>query len=63
MNIEWTYCKDRLPTIGKRVLFCADGFVGEGYIDARGEWYRFIDYPLNLVLKAKVDKWMPIPKG
>ena len=58
----WTYCEDGLPVAGERVLFCVDGFVGEGYINKEGVWYRHLDYPLNLVFKKEVIKWMPMPK-
>ena len=63
MELNWIYCEDELPTMGERVLFCVDGFVGEGYINGEGVWFRNMDYPLHLVFDAEVKKWMPMPKG
>jgi hypothetical protein len=57
-----------MPIAGERVLFCIEyennyGFVGEGYIDERGVWYRYTNYPLYKVFDDKgVSKWMSMPK-
>ena len=63
MELQWIKCEDRLPVAGERVLFCLVGFVGEGYIDEKGVWFRISDYPLNKVFAEKVYQWMPLPKA
>lgn len=65
MELEWISCEDKLPITGERVLFClaSNWFVGEGYINEKGVWYRINDYPLNKVFAEQVSKWMPMPKG
>ena len=57
-----------MPKAGERVLFCLESetdeyFVGEGYINKRGVWYRFIDYPLDRIFDVKVERWMCMPEA
>lgn len=63
MKVEWVRCEYKLPVAGERVLFHVDGFVGEGYVNKKGVWYRFSDYPLHLVFGSYPDKWMHLPNG
>lgn len=65
MELNWIYCEDELPRRGEMVLFCIGGNVGEGYLDMKGVWYRYLDYPLHFMYgeDVNVEKWMPMPRG
>ena len=58
----WIPCSERLPDVGKNVLFTTDiygGYVAEGDRRADGKWWQ---YRWNTVLKNEdVVAWMPLP--
>ena len=66
--IEWVSVDKSLPEPGERVLFAAggftgkDGFIGEGFIDNIGIWYRInVNYELKSLF-GEVNYWAKMPE-
>lgn len=63
---EWIKCSERLPEPGLRVLATDGSFVGEAYMSAAGNWYRY-GTPWAVAWKdwskdnTTVTHWMPLP--
>ena len=55
--------KDR-PDPGERVIICVDdAYVGEGYLKADGQWYRYDDLPpVESWMSGKVTAWTHMPE-
>ena len=63
--MTWNRVEVAMPESGERVLFCVrglvSGFVGEGYCDNDGVWYRIVEgYRIDEVL-GRVSEWMTMP--
>lgn len=58
---EWVSVYDRLPEPGERVLATDCGFVGEFYINKRGEWQRYNVNCSELLMALDILYWMPLP--
>lgn len=57
--VGWISVKERLPDAGERVIAKSrSGFVGEGYIAAKGKWFRHYGEPF---LGGEVVEWIPMP--
>ena len=52
---------DRLPEPGERVLATDCGFVGEFYINKRGQWQRYNVNCSELLMALDILYWMPLP--
>lgn len=59
---EWVSVKDRLPEAGERVLATDGAFVGEFYINKRGQWNRYNVNNHDLLMALDILFWMPMPK-
>ena len=60
---EWVSVYDRLPEPGERVLATDCGFVGEFYINKRGEWQRYNVNCFELLMALDILYWMPLPEA
>ena len=58
---EWVSVYDRLPEPGERVLATDCGFVGEFYINERGQWQRYNVNCHALLMALDILYWMPLP--
>jgi hypothetical protein len=59
---EWTSVKDRLPEPGVRVLATDEEFVGEFYINKRGQWQRYNVNDVALLMALDILWWKPLPQ-
>ena len=60
---EWVSVDEKLPEPGKRVLATDCGFVGEFYINERGQWQRYNVNCHALLMALDILYWMPLPKS
>lgn len=60
---EWVSVEERLPEPGERVLATDGGFVGEFYINKRGQWQRYNVNCSELLMALDILYWMPLPKS
>lgn len=58
---EWVSVEERLPEPGERVLATDCGFVGEFYINKRGQWQRYNVNCSELLMALDILYWMPLP--
>lgn len=58
---EWVSVDEKLPEPGKRVLATDCGFVGEFYINERGQWQRYNVNCHALLMALDILYWMPLP--
>lgn len=49
------------PEPGVRVILACDGFIGEGYRNARGAFYRYDAVSWENLLGRRPTLWMPMP--
>ena len=59
---RWIPVAERMPECGKRVLATDGGFVGEFYINKRGQWQRYNVNDYSLLMALDILFWMPIPE-
>lgn len=59
----WVSVEERLPEPGERVLATDCGFVGEFYINKRGQWQRYNVNCSELLMALDILYWMPLPKS
>ena len=59
---RWIPCSERLPEAGKRVLATDGGFVGEMYINRRGQWQRHNVVNHESLMALDILFWMPLPE-
>ena len=59
---EWVSVEERLPEPGERVLATDCGFVGEFYINERGQWQRYNVNCHALLMALDILYWMPLPE-
>lgn len=59
---RWIPVTERLPECGKRVLATDGGFVGEFYINKRGQWQRYNVNDYSLLMALDILFWMPLPE-
>lgn len=66
---EWISVKDRLPTLGEKVIICIDGVVQETIFtfDECDDYYFWAlddidDDPDELPKLQLTDMWMPLPE-
>lgn len=59
---RWIPCSERLPEPGKRVLTTDGCFVGEMYINKRGQWQRYNVANLEDLMALDILWWMPLPE-
>ena len=57
----WVSVEERLPEPGERVLATDCGFVGEFYINERGQWQRYNVNCHALLMALDILYWMPLP--
>ena len=60
---EWVSVEEKLPEPGERVLATDCGFVGEFYINERGQWQRYNVNCHALLMALDILYWMPLPKS
>lgn len=58
---EWVSVDEKLPEPGERVLATDCGFVGEFYINERGQWQRYNVNCHALLMALDILYWMPLP--
>lgn len=58
----WISVSERLPEPGVRVLASDGGFVGEFYINGRGQWRRYNVNDASLLMALDILWWMPLPE-
>lgn len=58
---EWVSVEERLPEPGERVLATDCGFVGEFYINKRGQWQRYNVNCSELLMALDILYWMSLP--
>ena len=58
----WVSVEERLPEPGERVLATDCGFVGEFYINKRGQWQRYNVNCSELLMALDILYWMPLPE-
>jgi len=58
----WISVEDRLPPEGERVLTTDGAFVGEMYINKRGQWQRYNVNDYSLLMALDILWWMPLPE-
>ena len=58
---EWVSVDEKLPEPGERVLATDCGFVGEFYINERGQWQRYNVNCHVLLMALDILYWMPLP--
>lgn len=59
---RWIPVEERLPKCGERVLATDGGFVGEFYINKRGQWKRYNVNDYSLLMALDILWWMPMPE-
>ena len=59
---RWIPVTERMPECGKRVLATDGGFVGEFYINKRGQWKRYNVNDYSLLMALDILFWMPLPE-
>ena len=59
---RWIPVTERLPKCGERVLATDGGFVGEFYINKRGQWKRYNVNDYSLLMALDILWWMPLPE-
>ena len=59
---QWIPVTERLPEPGERVLATDGGFVGELYVNSRGQWKRYNVNDHSLLMALDILWWMPMPK-
>lgn len=59
---EWISVYDKMPKQGERVLATDGGFVGEMYINKRGQWQRYNVNDSSLMMALDILWWMPLPE-
>ena len=59
---QWIPVTDRMPEPGERVLATDGGFVGELYVNSRGQWKRYNVNDHSLLMALDILWWMPMPK-
>ena len=60
---EWVSVDEKFPEPGERVLATDCGFVGEFYINERGQWQRYNVNCHALLMALDILYWMPLPKS
>lgn len=55
-------CSERLPEPGERVLATDGGFIGEMYINKRGQWRRYNVAYIEDLMALDILWWMPLPE-
>ena len=59
---RWIPVTERLPEQGERVLATDGGFVGELYVNSRGQWKRYNVNDHSLLMALDILWWMPMPQ-
>lgn len=59
---RWIPVTERLPDPGERVLATDGGFVGEFYVNIRGQWQRYNVNDYSLLMALDILWWMPLPE-
>lgn len=59
---RWVPVTERLPEPGERVLATDGGFVGELYVNSRGQWQRYNVNDHSLLMALDILWWMPLPE-
>ncbi len=59
---RWIPCSERLPEPGERVLATDGGFIGEMYINKRGQWRRYNVAYIEDLMALDILWWMPLPE-
>lgn len=59
---QWIPVTERLPEPGERVLATDGGFVGELYVNSRGQWQRYNVNDHSLLMALDILWWMPLPE-
>lgn len=59
---RWIPVTERLPEPGERVLATDGGFVGEFYVNIRGQWQRYNVNDHSLLMALDILWWMPMPQ-
>lgn len=59
---QWIPVTDRMPEPGERVLATDGGFVGELYVNSRGQWQRYNVNDCSLLMALDILWWMPLPE-
>lgn len=59
---RWVPCSERLPNPGERVLTTDGAFVGEMYINKRGQWQRYNVANHETLMALDILAWMPLPE-
>lgn len=59
---KWIPCSERLPEPGERVLTTDGAFVGEMYINKRGQWQRYNANCHELMMALDILWWQPLPE-
>lgn len=59
----WISVEDRLPEPGKRVLATDGAFVGEMYINKRGQWQRYNVNDHALLMALDILWWIPLSEA
>ncbi len=59
---RWIPVTERLPEPGERVLATDGGFVGELYVNSRGQWQRYNVNDYSLLMALDIILWMPLPE-
>lgn len=59
---QWIPVTERLPEPGERVLATDGGFVGELYVNRRGQWQRYNVNDCSLLMALDILWWMPLPE-
>ena len=58
----WIPVTERLPNPFERVLATDGGFVGEFYVNIRGQWQRYNVNDYSLLMALDILWWMPLPQ-
>lgn len=59
---QWIPVTERLPEQGEHVLATDGGFVGELYVNSRGQWKRYNVNDHSLLMALDILWWMPMPQ-
>ena len=59
---KWIPVTDRLPEKGLRVLATDGAFVGEMYLNERGQWRRYNVNSHELLMALDILYWTPMPE-
>ena len=59
---RWIPVTERLPEAGKRVLATDGGFVGEFYVNAKGQWRRYNVNHHELLMALDILWWQDMPE-